>query len=161
MQDVGGHDAQAPALHQHHDHVPARPHVLDVMGEVLEFFELQAPDQRALKLREESMLGAGRIEPLEILVAVQHVDILAVEAGPEERVDGGARLAGVADGPDHAIRGIPYEIPSVSTHCFHRHHPVQPESPRHLHTLGDRRCQGRSHFRASPRAHDRRDALPA
>ena len=71
------------------------------------------------------MFGACRIETMEILLTVQDVDVLPVESGPEQRVDGRPRLVGVADGPDHAIGRIRDEVPSVSAHCFHGHDPVQ------------------------------------
>ena len=103
MQDVGGDDAQDAAFRQHHDHVSTRTHIVDVVRQVLELFEVEGANQRPLKLREESMLGAGRIETLEILLIVQDVDVLAVESGPEQRVDGRLRLVVVADGPDDAI----------------------------------------------------------
>ena len=83
MQDVGGDDALGPAFRQHHDHVSTGANILDVMGEVLELFELEGTNQRPVKLREESMLGACRIEAMEILFTVQDVDVLLVESGPE------------------------------------------------------------------------------
>ena len=83
VQDVGGHDALGPAFRQHHDHESTRTNIVDVMGQVLELFEVEGTNQRPLKLREESMIGACRIQTLEILLVVQDVDVLAVESGPE------------------------------------------------------------------------------
>ena len=61
------------------------------MGQVFELFELEGTNQRPMKLREESMRGACRVEAMEILLTVQDVDVLLVESGPQQRVDG--RLA--------------------------------------------------------------------
>ncbi len=125
VQDVGGHDAEGPPFRQHHDHESARTKILDVMREVLEFFEVEAANQRPLELREESMVGACRIETMEILFAVQDVDVLPVESGPEQRLDGRPRLGGVGDGPDHAIRRVRDVVPSVSAHGVHSSSPAR------------------------------------
>ena len=69
------------------------------------------------------MRGAGRIETLEILLTVQHVDVLPVESGPEQRVDGCPRLVGVGDGPDHAIGRVRYEILRSALTVFIGHAP--------------------------------------
>jgi hypothetical protein len=89
------------------------------MGEVLELFEVEGTNHRPLELREKSMFGAGRIEAMDILLTVQDIDVPPPESGPEQCVDGFARLTGVADGPDHAIGRIPDEVPSVSAECRH------------------------------------------
>jgi hypothetical protein len=90
-----------------------------VVREVLELFELERAYQRPLKLREESMLGPCRIETLQILLAVEDVDVLPVESGAEERVDSRLRLGGVGDGSDHAIGRIRNEVPTLSAGCCH------------------------------------------
>ena len=83
VQDVAGHDALFPAFRQHHDHASTGANILDVMREVLELLEVEVADQRALKLCEESMFGAGLVETMEILLAVQDVDVLPLESGLE------------------------------------------------------------------------------
>ena len=128
VQDVGGHDALGPAFRQHHDHESAGANIVDVMRQVLELFEVEGTNQRALKLREEAMVGARRIETLEILLIVQDVDVLPDESGAEQRVDGRLGLDVVADGADHAIGGVRDEASSVSARCFHRHGPPQRET---------------------------------
>ena len=55
------------------------------MRQVLELFEVKGTNQRPLKLREESVFGACRIETIEILLIVQEVDVLPLESGPEQR----------------------------------------------------------------------------
>ena len=118
VQDVGGDDAQDAAFGQHHDHVAAGAHILDVVRQMLELLEVEGPDQRALELRQEAVLDAGRIETMEILLAVQDVDVLAIESGLEQRVDRRSRLDRVADGPDDAIRRVANEIGTVSARLF-------------------------------------------
>ena len=71
MQDIGGDEALGAASDQHHDHVAPGAHILDLVGQVLELLEIQGADHRALKLRDEAMLGARRIEAFEIVLAVQ------------------------------------------------------------------------------------------
>ena len=83
VQDVAGHDPLFPAFRQHHDHPSTRTNIVDVMREVLELLGLKGPNHRPLKLREESMFDAGRIQAMEILVAVEDVDVLLVESGAE------------------------------------------------------------------------------
>ena len=81
VQDVGGHDALGSAFRQHHDHESTCTHILDVMRQVLELFEVEGTNQRPLKLREESVVGARRVEALEILLVVQDVDVVTEESG--------------------------------------------------------------------------------
>src|SRR4029450_818417 len=90
----------------------------DVVREVLELFELESTDQPALKLGEQSVPDAFRIEAVEVLLAVQHVDVFAAESGTEQRIDDGPGLGGVADSPNHAVRRVTDEIPSISAHWF-------------------------------------------
>ncbi len=123
MQDVGRDDSLAAASGQHHDHVAPGAHVLDVVRQVLELFEIQRPDQRPLKLRQESMIGPGRIEATEVLLTMQDIDVLAVESGSEQRIDSCLRLRGVANGADDAIGRIPDEIPVIGARCFHGQDP--------------------------------------
>ena len=123
VQDVGGHDALGAALRQHHDHESTRTNIRDVMRQVLELFEVKGTNQRPLKLREESVCGACRIETMEILLIVQEVDVLPLESGPEQRADDLLRLVVVGDGPDHAIGRVGDEASLVSAHCFHGHDP--------------------------------------
>jgi hypothetical protein len=47
---------------------------------------------------------------MEILLTVQDVDVVAVESGLEQRIDGFSRLIGVDDRSDHAIRRVPDEV---------------------------------------------------
>jgi hypothetical protein len=121
VQDVGRGDAKGSAFRQYHNHELTRSHILDVMRQVLELFELQRTDQLPLKLREKSVRGPGRVQTLKVLLAVQDVDVLLAESGLEQRVDGRPRLVGVADGPDHAICRVRDEVPLVGSHCFHGH----------------------------------------
>jgi hypothetical protein len=111
VQDVGGDGALDPALHQHHDHVSTGTNILDVMRQVLELFEIEGAYQRPLELREESVLGTGRIETLEILLVVQDVDVFTAESGAKQCVDGRPRLAVVGNSPDHAIRRVHIKSP--------------------------------------------------
>ena len=125
VQDVGGDDPQGSLSRQHHDHVSTGTDICNVMGQVFELFELEGTNQRPMKLREESMRGACRVEAVGILLTVQDVDVLLVESGPQQRVDGRLGLARVADGPDDAIRRVGDEVPCSVPAAFMVRDPVQ------------------------------------
>ena len=143
VQDVAGHDALFPAFGQHHEHTSTRSNILDVMGEVLEILGLKVTNQRPLKLREESMFGAGLVKTMEAFFTLQEVDVALVESGLKQRADGFTSLGWVADGPDHAIGRIRNEVFLVSAQCFHALAPSLGMSEA-LSTSRRRRCQGLS-----------------
>ena len=121
VQDLGDYPALRLAFGQHHQHASARANVLDVVREVLELVQVERPDHRALKLREESMVGSGLVEAAEPLFPLQKIDVLLLEPGLKERTDGFPRLPRVGDCPDHAIGRVPNEIPPCSARSIHDH----------------------------------------
>ena len=124
VQDVGGDDALGSAFRQHHDHESTGTNILDVMRQVLELFEIKGANQRPVKLREESVRGAGRIETLEILSSCR----MSTSSRPNP-ARSNASMASFALPSSPTVpttRLVGYGMKScVSAHCFHSHDPAQ------------------------------------
>src|SRR4029079_18687773 len=87
----------------------ARSHVLHVMKQVF-VLVAERPHQGPLKLGEEPVLGAGGIRPVEVLFAMEDVDVLPREPGVEQGLDGSPGMLRVDDRAHHAIRWIRDEV---------------------------------------------------
>jgi hypothetical protein len=69
------------------------------------------------------MVSACRIETMKVAVAMEDVDVFAVESGREQGVDRCLRFGCLVNGAHHAICRVPYEILPVSADWFHNHDP--------------------------------------
>jgi len=70
----------------------------------------ERPDEGALKLVEEPVLGARGIGPVEVLFAMEDVDVRPREPGLQQSLDGSPGMLRVDDRAHHAIGWIRDEI---------------------------------------------------
>jgi hypothetical protein len=114
VQDIRRDVAPLALPRTRHNHEAACAHVVHVMLEMFRFLSLASgADQRALDLGKEAMAGARRIQPVQILLTVQNVDIFRIETGVQQRFDGGARLARVRDRTNDTLRWVRDELAGV------------------------------------------------
>jgi len=113
-QDVSGAHAFIAFPGEDHEHESACTNIFDVVPQMRVLLRRSGKaKQRTLKLSQESVFLTGGIETLNVSVPVQNIDVLSIEPGLQQRVDGRVGIRGVGDGSDDAIGGVRNEIRSL------------------------------------------------
>src|SRR5687768_15902954 len=89
IQDISCAHASIAFLGQHHNHESACSYVFNMVPQVFVLLRgAGEAKQRALELSEKSVFLPGRIETIDVLVAVEDVDLLSFESCLKQRADG-------------------------------------------------------------------------
>jgi len=120
VQNVRGAYSLLTVLGEHHDYESAGTDVFEVMQQMFVFLDRAGgSNQRALKLRKKTVVGAFRVQSLRTFLTVHDVDILPIEAGLQERIDGRVSVVHIGNRTDDAIGRVRNEIWPLGRACFH------------------------------------------
>jgi hypothetical protein len=108
-------------LRKNHDHESPRTYIFDMMAEMLGLLcRASESNEGALKLRQKPVLFSRGIETMDVGFTVQNIDVFSIEAGLQERIDGGASVLCISDRADNTIGWIRNEIPTFCPGRIHR-----------------------------------------
>src|SRR5688572_10117779 len=95
------------ALRENHDYEAPGAHVLHVMPKVRGFLNgCSQSNQRSLELGQEAVFGSARIEATQVIFPMKDVNILSIDPGLKQCLDGRAGTHGIGDGADHPVRRV-------------------------------------------------------